>query len=93
MYTPRPGTYLQRVAHTGMRTVASRDVGSFACFSSVSVFQNARERDSSVSRLEGELISKSRKNLRVEDFDFIGATRRIRTGDLLITNQLLYQLS
>jgi integrase len=26
-------------------------------------------------------------------FDFIGATRRIRTDDLLITNQLLYQLS
>ena len=25
--------------------------------------------------------------------DFFGATRRIRTGDLLITNQLLYQLS
>ena len=25
--------------------------------------------------------------------DFSGATRRIRTGDLLITNQLLYQLS
>ena len=25
--------------------------------------------------------------------DFIGATRRSRTGDLLITNQLLYQLS
>ena len=25
--------------------------------------------------------------------DFIGATRRIRTGDLLITNQPLYQLS
>jgi hypothetical protein len=24
---------------------------------------------------------------------FAGATRRIRTGDLLITNQLLYQLS
>jgi hypothetical protein len=24
---------------------------------------------------------------------FFGATRRIRTGDLLITNQLLYQLS
>jgi integrase len=26
-------------------------------------------------------------------FDFTGATRRIRTDDLLITNQLLYQLS
>jgi hypothetical protein len=25
--------------------------------------------------------------------DFFGATRRSRTGDLLITNQLLYQLS
>jgi hypothetical protein len=25
--------------------------------------------------------------------DFIGATRRTRTDDLLITNQLLYQLS
>jgi hypothetical protein len=25
--------------------------------------------------------------------DSIGATRRIRTDDLLITNQLLYQLS
>jgi hypothetical protein len=25
--------------------------------------------------------------------DFFGATRRIRTDDLLITNQLLYQLS
>jgi hypothetical protein len=25
--------------------------------------------------------------------DVFGATRRIRTGDLLITNQLLYQLS
>jgi hypothetical protein len=25
--------------------------------------------------------------------DISGATRRIRTGDLLITNQLLYQLS
>jgi len=25
--------------------------------------------------------------------DSFGATRRIRTGDLLITNQLLYQLS
>ena len=25
--------------------------------------------------------------------DFTGATRRIRTDDLLITNQLLYQLS
>jgi len=25
--------------------------------------------------------------------DFSGDTRRIRTGDLLITNQLLYQLS
>ena len=25
--------------------------------------------------------------------DFLGATRRIRTDDLLITNQLLYRLS
>ncbi len=29
----------------------------------------------------------------VEVFDFSGATRRDRTGDLLITNQPLYQLS
>ena len=29
----------------------------------------------------------------VDFMGFIGATRRIRTGDLLITNQLLYQLS
>ena len=28
-----------------------------------------------------------------EVFGFSGATRRIRTDDLLITNQLLYQLS
>jgi hypothetical protein len=28
-----------------------------------------------------------------EGLDFTGATRRIRTDDLLITNQLLYRLS
>jgi hypothetical protein len=36
----------------------------------------------------------SRQLGRALDFDWIfGATRRIRTDDLLITNQLLYQLS
>jgi hypothetical protein len=31
--------------------------------------------------------------LRLQAFDFIGADERNRTSDLLITNQLLYQLS
>ncbi len=42
------------------------------------------------------LIRTERLEMITNGFDFIGffgATRRIRTGDLLITNQLLYQLS
>ena len=42
-------------------------------------------------QFHGVAIEVSEKS--IETAGFFGATRRIRTDDLLITNQLLYQLS
>ena len=42
---------------------------------------------------EGTNLLRKNKGLRVEALVFIGAGERSRTLDLLITNELLYQLS
>jgi hypothetical protein len=57
-------------------------------------FQTLGSRDFSDNprQTDGMATEMNRKSLMLLA-DFIGATRRIRTDDLLITNQLLYQLS
>ncbi len=44
-------------------------------------------------RLVGAVMSALAAEKVFDFWEFLGATRRIRTDDLLITNQLLYQLS